>query len=118
MVEAFDNPVFRKLVKADSKVLVVYMFHRERMCHNGWYVLWDNDTKEDILERLTLWGMSEHDSSSSIISLLDNKVIHGFYDDGIEYITDVQQIYNWEMLQAKRVVTEAVKANKANRLLT
>ena len=69
-VEAFNNSPFRKLVKANNKVLVVYMYLRERMCHNGWYVLWDNDTKEDILERLTLWGVSENDSSSIITILL------------------------------------------------
>ena len=101
-VEAFNNSTFRKLVKTNNKVLVVYMYLRERMCHNGWYVLWDNDTKEDILERLTLWGVSENDSSSIITTLLDNKIIHSFQQDGIEYLTDVQQIYNWEMLQAKR----------------
>lgn len=101
-VEAFNNSTFRKLVKADSKVLVVYMYLRERMCHNGWFILWDNDTREDIIERLTLWGMSENDSASIISTLLDSKIIHSFQHDGMDYITDVQQIYNWEMLQAKR----------------
>lgn len=101
-VEAFNNATFRKLVKADSKVLVVYMYLRERMCHQGWFVQWDTDTKEDVIERLTLWGMSENDSSSIITVLLENKVIHSFQHDGVEYLTDVQQIYNWEMLQAKR----------------
>ena len=84
-VEAFNNSTFRKLVKTNNKVLVVYMYLRERMCHNGWYVLWDNDTKEDILERLTLWGVSENDSSSIITTLLDNKIIHNFQHDGISY---------------------------------
>lgn len=113
-VEAFNNSTFRKLVKANNKVLVVYMYLRERMCHNGWYVLWDNDTKEDILERLTLWGVSENDSSSIITTLLDNKIIHSFQHDGIEYLTDVQQIYNWEMLQAKRARDRNSK-NKQNK---
>ena len=101
-VEALNNSIFRKLVKANNKVLVVYMYLRDRMCHNGWYVLWDNDTKEDILERQTLWGVSENDSSSIITTLLDNKILQSFQHDGIEYLTDVQQIYDWEMLQAKR----------------
>ena len=116
-VEAFNNSIFRKLVKANNKVLVVYMYLRERMCHNGWYVLWDNDTKEDILERLTLWGVSENDSSSIITTLLDNKIIHNFQHDGIEYLTDVQQIYNWEMLQAKRARDRNSK-NKQNKPTT
>lgn len=116
-VEAFNNSTFRKLVKANNKVLVVYMYLRERMCHNGWYVLWDNDTKEDILERLTLWGVSENDSSSIITTLLDNKIIHSFQHDGIEYLTDVQQIYNWEMLQAKRARDRNSK-NKQNKPTT
>ena len=116
-VEAFNNSTFRKLVKANNKVLVVYMYLRERMCHNGWYVLWDNDTKEDILERLTLWGVSENDSSSIITTLLDNKIIHNFHHDGIEYLTDVQQIYNWEMLQAKRARDRNSK-NKQNKPTT
>ena len=116
-VEAFNNSTFRKLVKANNKVLVVYMYLRERMCHNGWYVLWDNDTKEDILERLTLWGVSENDSSSIITTLLDNKIIHSFQNDGIEYLTDVQQIYNWEMLQAKRARDRNSK-NKQNKSTT
>lgn len=116
-VEAFNNSTFRKLVKANNKVLVVYMYLRERMCHNGWYVLWDNDTKEDILERLTLWGVSENDSSSIITMLLDNKIIHNFQHDGIEYLTDVQQIYNWEMLQAKRARDRNSK-NKQNKPTT
>lgn len=117
VVEAFNNSTFRKLVKANNKVLVVYMYLRERMCHNGWYVLWDNDTKEDILERLTLWGVSENDSSSIITTLLDNKIIHNFQHDGIEYLTDVQQIYNWEMLQAKRARDRNSK-NKQNKPTT
>ena len=116
-VEAFNNSTFRKLVKANNKVLVVYMYLRERMCHNGWYVLWDNDTKEDILEQLTLWGVSENDSSSIITTLLDNKIIHNFQHDGIEYLTDVQQIYNWEMLQAKRARDRNSK-NKQNKPTT
>ena len=116
-VEAFNNSTFRKLVKANNKVLVVYMYLRERMCHNGWYVLWDNDTKEDILERLTLWGVSENDSSSIITTLLDNKIIHSFQHDGVEYLTDVQQIYNWEMLQAKRARDRNSK-NKQNKPTT
>ena len=116
-VEAFNNSTFRKLVKANNKVLVVYMYLRERMCHNGWYVLWDNDTKEDILERLTLWGVSENDSSPIITTLLDNKIIHNFQHDGIEYLTDVQQIYNWEMLQAKRARDRNSK-NKQNKPTT
>lgn len=116
-VEAFNNSTFRKLVKANNKVLVVYMYLRERMCHNGWYVLWDNDTKEDILEQLTLWGVSENDSSSIITTLLDNKIIHNFHHDGIEYLTDVQQIYNWEMLQAKRARDRNSK-NKQNKPTT
>ena len=116
-VEAFNNSTFRKLVKANNKVLVVYMYLRERMCHNGWYVLWDNDTKEDILERLTLWGVSENDSSSIITTLLDNKIIHNFQHDGIEYLTDVQQIYNWEMLQAKRA-RDRNRKNKQNKPTT
>ena len=116
-VEAFNNSTFRKLVKANNKVLVVYMYLRERMCHNGWYVLWDNDTKEDILERITLWGVSENDSSSIITTLLDNKIIHNFQHDGIEYLTDVQQIYNWEMLQAKRARDRNSK-NKQNKPTT
>ena len=116
-VEVFNNSIFRKLVKANNKVLVVYMYLRERMCHNGWYVLWDNDTKEDILERLTLWGVSENDSSSIIATLLDNKIIHNFQHDGIEYLTDVQQIYNWEMLQAKRARDRNSK-NKQNKPTT
>ena len=116
-VEAFNNSTFRKLVKTNNKVLVVYMYLRERMCHNGWYVLWDNDTKEDILERLTLWGVSENDSSSIITTLLDNKIIHSFQHDGIEYLTDVQQIYNWEMLQAKRARDRNSK-NKQNKPTT
>lgn len=116
-VEAFNNSTFRKLVKANNKVLVVYMYLRERMCHNGWYVLWDNDTKEDILERLTLWGVSENDSSSIITTLLDNKIIHSFQHDGFEYLTDVQQIYNWEMLQAKRARDRNSK-NKQNKPTT
>ena len=116
-VEAFNNSTFRKLVKANNKVLVVYMYLRERMCHNGWYVLWDNDSKEDILERLTLWGVSENDSSSIITTLLENKIIHSFQHDGIEYLTDVQQIYNWEMLQAKRARDRNSK-NKQNKPTT
>lgn len=116
-VEAFNNSTFRKLVKTNNKVLVVYMYLRERMCHNGWYVLWDNDTKEDIMERLTLWGVSENDSSSIITTLLDNKIIHNFQHDGIEYLTDVQQIYNWEMLQAKRARDRNSK-NKQNKPTT
>ena len=80
-------------------------------------MLWDNDTKEDILERLTLWGVSENDSSSIITTLLDNKIIHNFQHDGIEYLTDVQQIYNWEMLQAKRARDRNSK-NKQNKPTT
>ena len=116
-VEVFNNSIFSKLVKANNKVLVVYMYLRERMCHNGWYVLWDNDTKEDILERLTLWGVSENDSSSIITTLLDNKILHSFQHDGIEYLTDIQQIYNWEMLQAKRARDRNSK-NKQNKPTT
>lgn len=116
-VEAFNTAIFRKLVKADSKVLVVYMYLRERMCHQGWFVQWDTDTKEDIIERLTLWGLSENDSSSIITTLLENKVIHSFQHDGMEYLTDVQQIYNWEMLQAKRARDRNSK-NKQNKPTT
>lgn len=114
-VEAFNNSTFRKLVKNDSRVLIVYMYLRERMCHNGWYVTWDTNTSEDIVERLTLWGVSENDSASIISILVDNGVIKRFRQNDIECLTDVQQIYNWEMLQAKRSRDRKSKQNKASK---
>lgn len=101
-VEEFNNPVFRKLVKQDSKYLLVYLYLRERMCHVGWHILWDSDTKEDITERLTLWGVSDEESITLIDTLIEKKIVRVFQHDGAEYLTDTQQIYNWEMLQARR----------------
>lgn len=112
-VEEFNNPVFRKIIKQDSKALIVYMYLRERMCHSGWYVTWDNDTKEDIIERLTLWGVSENESTSIINLLIEKQLIKIFRYDNAEHLTDVQQIYNWEMLQAKRARDRKSKQSKA-----
>lgn len=111
-VETFNDSVFRKLVKNDSKVLVVYICIRERMCHLGWYLKWDDTTKEDVIERLTLWGIKEADSEFIINTLIEKGVLKTFKHDNTEYLTDVQQIYNWEMLQAKRARDRKSKQNK------
>lgn len=110
-VEAFNNPVFRKLIKQNSQVLIVYMYLRERMCHIGWHIPWDNETKEDVIERLTLWGISEEESQAIIKALIEKQVIWSFRHDDIEHLTDVQQIYNWEMLQARRARERQRKRN-------
>lgn len=113
-VEAFNNPVFRKLIKQNSKVLIIYMYLRERMCHIGWHIPWDDETKEDVIERLTLWGIPEDESQSIIETLVVKQVIRSFRHNDIEYLTDVQQIYNWEMLQAKRARERQRKRNTSN----
>ncbi len=112
-VEAFNDPILRKLIKQESKVLIVYMYLRERMCHSGWCVSWDNDTKEDIKERLTLWGVSEDESENIVTALIEKQVIRVFVHAGVEFLTDVQQIYNWEMLQAKRARDRKSKQSKS-----
>lgn len=101
-VEQFNNPVFRKLIQKNSKLLVVYLYLRERMCHSGWYVLWDEDSKEDIIERLWLWGIEEEESISIIDTLIEKEVIFKIHHNDTDYLVDTQQIFNWEMLQAKR----------------
>ena len=117
-VEAFNNPVFRKLIKQNSQVLIVYMYIRERMCHIGWHIPWDNETKEDVIERLTLWGISEEESQSIINALIDKQVIRSFRHDDTQYLTDVQQIYNWEMLQARRARERQRKRNASQQKST
>lgn len=110
-VETFNDPVFRKVIKQNSKVLIVYMYLRERMCHIGWHIPWDEAAKEDVIERLTLWGISEEESQSIIKDLIEKQVIRSFRHDDIEHLTDVQQIYNWEMLQARRARERKRKRN-------
>lgn len=110
-VETFNNSIFRKLVKNDSAVLVVYMYLRERMCHNGWNLLWDDDTIEDIIERLSLWGIKEDNCKAYIDLLLEKAMIHKLEYNDKEYLTDSQQIFNWEMLQAKRARDRKSKQN-------
>ena len=113
-VEAFNNPVFRRVIKQNSKVLIVYMYLRERMCHNGWYIPWDTDTKEDVIERLDLWGITADECQNIINLIIDKQIIKSFHYNDTEYLTDVQQIYNWEMLQAKRSRDRNSKRKSAN----
>ncbi len=112
-VETFNNSIFRKLVKQDSSVLVVYMYLRERMCHNGWNLLWDNDTIDDIWERLGLWGIKEENCKPYVDLLLEKGMLYKIERDGKEYLTDSQQIFNWEMLQAKRARDRKSKQNNS-----
>lgn len=112
-----NSPVLRKLVKKDSRVLVTYMYLRAVMCLKSWYIEWTETSKEDFLERLTLWNIPEEDGANIIDALIDNKLIRTFYNkDNVLCLTDVQQLYNWEMLQAKRERDRKSKQNKKDSL--
>ena len=113
-VEDYNKPVFRLLVKENSKSLVVYTFLRECMCHRGWYIEWDMFGKADILERLTLWGISEEECLQIIESLLEKSLLFKFEHEGKEYLTDAQQIFNFEILQEKRARDRKRKSDRNN----
>ena len=113
-VEDYNKPVFRLLVKENSKILVVYTFLRECMCHRGWYIEWDMFGKADILERLTLWGISEEECLQIIESLLEKSLLFKFEHEGKEYLTDAQQIFNFEILQEKRARDRKRKSDRNN----
>lgn len=100
--ESFNNAVFRKLVKQNNQILTVYILVRERMCHNGWNTLWDMDNREDFAEKLSLWGVTEQNCLDFVQLLIEKDILCLINHDGQDYLTDRQQIYNWEMLQAKR----------------
>lgn len=115
-VNEFDNnPIFRKLVKENSKTMIVYLYLRKRMCQTSWYIKWDNITKDDIAECLTLWGVLKEECLPIIDTLIKEKVIRTFHYDDSEYLTDIQQIYNWEMLQARRSRDRKSKQNNAKK---
>lgn len=107
-----DSPILRRLVKRDSRVLVTYMYLRAVMGLTGWYVEWNDTRKEDFLERLTLWGIPEEDGARIINVLIESKLIRTFRNhNNVLCLTDTQQLYNWEMLQAKRERDRKSKQN-------
>ena len=108
-----NSPILRKLVKKDSRVLVTYMYLRAIMGLHSWYIEWTETTKEDFLERLTLWNIAEEDGANIIDILIENKLIQTFFNkNNVLCLTDTQQLYNWEMLQAKKERDRTSKQKK------
>lgn len=108
----YENADFRILVKQNNQIFIAYMLLRKSMCLNGWNVLWTDKTKLDLSEKATLWGIAETDFIPYVQLLIDNGLIWVVNRDGQDYLTDPQQIYNWEMLQSKRARDRKSKSSE------
>ncbi len=108
----FEDATFRLLVEENNQVMIVYLLLRKNMCFNGWYYPWSENNQKDFASKSVLWGIDKRDCLAMVQLLIDNGLIVKIHNNGTDYLTDVQQIYNWEMLQSKRKADRARKQTK------
>lgn len=108
----FENAKFRMLVEENNQIFIIYALLRKSMSLNGWNYPWDEDNQKDFATKSTLWGIAKTDCLPLVQLLIDKGLILVVNRNGLDYLTDTQQIYNWEMLQAKRARDRKSKSSE------
>ncbi len=108
----FENAKFRMLVEENNQIFIIYALLRKSMSLNGWNYPWDEDNQKDFATKSTLWGIAKADCLPLVQLLIDKSLILVVSRNGLDYLTDPQQIYNWEMLQAKRARDRKSKSSE------
>jgi len=99
-------------------IISVYLYIRNCMCDEGYYVRVDGFYLDDLLDKISHEMMLPFDKTKTFYNaLIENKIFFVIKDsEGIlqgEYLTCIQQIYNYEMANAKRKKSRET-SNKRN----
>lgn len=116
----FSRGNLRIVAKEHSKAIIAYLFLRSKMCDNGWNLKWDTEMQEDMQEQITLWGVPEEEFESLLEVLLEKKLLIKVHNDKdkCDYLTSIQQIYNWEQYQARKKGNREAAARRRNAVAT
>lgn len=98
-------PVRKVLRKYGAEAVAVIMFFRLQMCQpNGWYCQFDEEGLEFLIEDCAhILRMDEEKVKEIYQFLIDNKVFYLFADEEGQYLTELQQLYNFEILNNHRL---------------
>lgn len=108
----FDNPSVRKLIKEHgAEILSVILYFRMQMCQpNGWYCRTDGDCLEMLIEKCSFTLCMEEEKIREYYNILiERKIMFEISDKDGTYLTDTQQLYNFEILNNKRARDRARK---------
>lgn len=113
----FDTPAIRKLIKIHGAGLFgIICFFRREMCSCGWRVRVDEEYLTYLIEKCAYeLRMEEADIKDCYNGLIDNHVFYVVEDNNYldgEWLTDTQQIFNFEILNDSRAVDRKRKTAK------
>lgn len=103
----------RKLIKErGAEAIAVICFFRQEMCQPyGWCCRIDGDYFENLIEKCAFTlKMSEEDVKAHYQAMLENKIFFLLNDEKGSYLADVQQLYNFEILNNSRIIDRERKA--------
>ena len=109
----FTDSTIRKLIKTyGADIIAVICFFRMKMCQPyGWYCRVDGDNLETLIEdcAYTL-KMDEDKVRECYNALIDKQAFFMISDESGEYLSDTQQLYNFEILNNNRLRDRQRKA--------
>ena len=109
----FTDPIIRKLIKSHgAEIIAVICYFRMKMCQPfGWYCQIDEDSLDTIIEDCAFaLKLNEDKVRECYEALIDKKAFFVINDESGTYLTDTQQLYNFEILNNNRLRDRQRKA--------
>ena len=101
-----NDTAIRKLVKTyGAEIIAVICFFRMKMCQPyGWYCRVDGDNLDTLIEDCAYaLKMEEEKVKECYQALIEQQAFYVISDETGTYLTDVQQLYNFEILNNNRL---------------
>lgn len=100
-----DASIRKAIKKYGAEVFGIIIFFRLKMCKpNGWFCEINDEQLEFLIEDCAFALKMDEARIEEILNyLIENKVFYVISDEEGKYLTDIQQIYNFEILNAHRV---------------
>lgn len=105
-IDYFSDPTIRKLVKDyGAQIIAVVCFFRMKMCQPfGWCCRVDKDSLDTLVEDCAFQlKMDEDEVRECYQALVDRKAFYVISDETGTYLTDTQQLFNFEILNNNRL---------------
>lgn len=116
----FSSPLIRRLIKEYSAEIVsVICFFRAKMCQPyGWYTRVDGFYLEELIEQCAFFlKLTEETVKKYYDALIERQVFFVVSDEKGSYLTDLQQIFNFEILNNTRIRDRERKAKKRGKIV-
>lgn len=111
----FSSTPVRRIIKTyGAEIVSVICFFREQMCQpHGWYTRVDGFYLEELIEKCAFFlKLSEETVKKYYNALVEQQIFFVVSDEKGSYLTDVQQIFNFEILNNTRIRDRERKAKQ------